>query len=568
VLRALLEAEASDHPDRVAVSVGPDDLTMAELDAHANGIAHELLARGVAPGDVVGVAVTRSYRLLPALYGVMKSGAAYLPIDPHLPPKRICEMLERARVRAVIADALGRSAIATTAPPAGIVAVENGQASARRPSVPTTASHTAYVIFTSGSTGKPKGVVIENGNVAAFAQEWPTAVAFRRGQTIGSLTTVAFDIFLAETFIPLVSGMRVALAAEDEVETPDAVAGFLSRARCDVLQVTPARLNWLLANPASTKALRRLATVIVGGEAFPEHLLDRLTAVTRASVYNAYGPTEATVWVSAKRVTPGHPITIGRPIAGVRYQTRRCATANDDESDELVISGTTVGQGYLDDDDATEHAFDSGVPGCRRYRTGDRVRMIGAEFAIVGRVDDQVKIDGYRVELGEVEEAIAQAPGVVDAAAALIPGSATSSLVALVAPVDADVGAVRAHVAEYLPRYMTPTTIVAVGDLPMTVSGKRDRHAVRDIVAAHLRTESGEDPLVFLRRAAALLLSRDVPATAPGLIELGVGSLATARLIAEMEERYRVTLRLEDVIKLRSLRAIADLVRTSAPLGP
>lgn len=560
------ERAADDDPSRVILTADSEELTASQLDELANRIAWSLIDRGVTAGDLVAVALHRNINLVPSLLAVLKCGAAYVPIDPHLPADRIASMLDDAGVTHVLAEHAEERSL----PYASRVCLDpndRGRLSANRarPDIGVHHGDAAYVIYTSGTTGRPKGVVVEHRSAGNLIRAWREAIPFKVGTTISSLATVAFDIFLAETILPMTYGLRVALATDGDVGSPAAIARYLAREQVTVMQVTPSRLSWLLADDSVACELARVELLIVGGEAFPVTLLEETRRRTQAAVFNVYGPTEATVWTSAKELVLDQPITIGKPIAGVGYHvlTEAGSEPAPGEAGELHISGAALARGYLGDRAKTDAQFvrHTDMPDGRLYRTGDLARRLeNGDVQIAGRTDQQVKIDGYRVELAEVEAVLAQTAGVRDAVVTMLDGGITRTLAAMITPASADADAAWAHAATRLPRYMMPSTVVAVDELPLSPAGKADRRTIEATLRDHLTDSTAADPQVFLCATISRWLGHSFDPSTGGLIDLGVGSLNTARLTAEIACRYGASLSLAEVIAVPSVRELAGLI--------
>lgn len=556
-----VERLAAEAPDRIVLTAGLDGLTARELDRRADRVAGALRDRGVGRGDLVAVALPRDIMLVPSLLGVLKCGAGYVPIDPHLPQARIAAMLDDSGARHVLV----RSAAGGDPPYRSRSCLDPADLPPRPdwPGVTVADSDVAYVIYTSGTTGRPKGVAVEHRSLDNLVRGWAGAVPFPDGATMSSLTTVAFDIFMAETVLPMVYRLRVALATDDDVASPAAIAAFLAREEVTAMQVTPSRLAWLVADPLMAAALRRVRLLVVGGEAFPPPLLAAVRRCTDALVHNVYGPTEATVWTSAKLLTGDEPITIGKPIPGVDYHLDHSGNTEPDAG-ELCITGAALARGYLGDPERTRDRF--GVDG-RCYRTGDLARRLdGGELQILGRIDQQIKIDGYRVELTEIETVLATAPRVTAAVVVSIDGGASRTLAGLLTPASVDVDAVWERTATQLPRYMMPSTLLAAPAVPLSSAGKADRRAVEVLLRERIIATTPPDPLEYISAAVARWMGGPVDPDGAGLLALGLGSLATARLAAELACRYEVHLELSDMIRARSVRALADLVGQRADL--
>ncbi|MGV9270945.1 amino acid adenylation domain-containing protein, partial [Kitasatospora sp. NPDC003701] len=469
----LLQAQAARTPDAIAV-VAPDAvLTYRELHRRANHLARTLIARGIGPEDVVALTMPRSAELVTALLAVLKTGAAYLPIDPALPRRRIDLMLDDARPAVVLTEA-GAVADGACADPT--------DADRIRPLRP---DNPAYVIYTSGSTGRPKGVVVEHRSVVDYLR-WTTAeYGSARGATLLH-TPVSFDLTVTALYTALASGGRVlvgGLAEEEHAALPAGHRGPVSFLKC-----TPSHLPLLDALPDDFSPSGEL---LVGGEALTAEALAPWRARhPGATVLNTYGPTEATVNCAEYRIEPGTvlapgPVPIGRPQANARLYVLDDALnpVPPGVTGELYLAGDGLARGYLGRAAPTSERFVAdlfGPAGSRMYRSGDLARWTrDGQLVYQGRVDDQVKLRGFRIELGEVEAAIADHPGVGSACAVVRedrPGD--RRLVAYAVGPGVDPAELRRHAADRLPAHMLPAAIVVLDALPLTANGKLDRRAL------------------------------------------------------------------------------------------
>ncbi|MCP2163254.1 non-ribosomal peptide synthase/polyketide synthase [Goodfellowiella coeruleoviolacea] len=490
-LADLVEAQVARTPTEVALVHADQELTYADLNTRANRLAHRLIAHGARAERLVAVLLPRSAELVVALLAVAKSGAAYLPLDPDLPP---------ARLAAMLADA--RPAVLVTTPdtevdsPIGTVRLAPGTDQGSGPDTnPTSAEtggarrgeHAAYVIHTSGSTGTPKGVIVTSANLVNFLHAMRAVVPLRPTDRLLAVTTVGFDIAALELYLPLLAGASVVLASRDDTRDPALLAALLTRCGATVAQATPALWTGLLAHdPSPVRGLR----VLVGGERLPAALAAGLRAAG-AEVTNLYGPTETTVWSTAWPLAedPAGDPPIGRPIDNtqVHLLDRALTPVRPDAMGELYIGGRGVARGYLNRPALTAGRFVAnpfGRPGSLLYRTGDLARWRGdGVLEVLGRVDDQVKIRGFRIEPGEIEAALLRQPGVARAVvtAPAEPGG-TRRLVAHVVPTGEaaalDRAGLRAALAEQLPDYLVPSAVVVLDALPLTPNGKLDRSAL------------------------------------------------------------------------------------------
>ncbi|WP_328692161.1 non-ribosomal peptide synthase/polyketide synthase [Streptomyces caniferus] len=490
-------------PGAVAVECGGDCLSFGELDARANGVANVLTGLGVGPGCVVALLVPRSVDAVVAMLGVVKAGAAFLPVDVDFPAERIAFVLGDARPAAVLTSGETVGAVPELDCPVVLLDGVGTAAELDRP-VELSPVHPAYVLYTSGSTGRPKGVVVSHGSLRNFLWSMCAETGLASGDRLLAVTTFGFDISLLEVFLPLVVGACVVVASRDVVRDPVELGRVVRARGVSVMQATPGLWRGLLeVSPESVEGVR----VLVGGEALDASLAEGLVA--RAdSVLNLYGPTETTIWSTCFRVA-GREVAIGGPMANTRVYVLdgRLGLVPPGVVGELYVAGAGVASGYVGRPGLTAERFvadpfvesggahpdgisresggsgASGVPGELMYRTGDLVRWSAAGvLEFVGRADDQVKLRGFRVELGEVEEALASFDGVAHAVAVVredVPGD--RRLVGYVVPAGEgalDGEAVRRHAAGVLPAYMVPSTVVVLDSVPRTPNGKTDRKAL------------------------------------------------------------------------------------------
>ncbi len=488
------EAQVDRTPEATAAVYATDDagaderLTYRELEQRANRLARLLRARGVAPGDLVGLCLKRSLDMLVAQLGIQKAGAAYVPLDPAFPPERLAYMVADAGIRLVVATS-DQDELVAAAPERLHLDRAARELAAQDPArFPSGADADAlmYVIYTSGSTGRPKGVEIAHRSVSNFLASMAAAPGLAAGERWLAVTTLSFDISVLETMLPLVVGATVWIASRETTMEGDRLLALLERARPDVMQATPATWRMLLlAGWESSPGLK----VLSGGEALPRDLANELARRGR-ELWNLYGPTETTVWSTVARVDAGDgPVRIGRPIASTRVYVldRHHEPVPVGVPGELWIAGDGLARGYHGRPELTAERFVADPfapePGARMYRTGDLARRHpDGELECLGRIDNQVKLRGYRIELGEIEAVLQEEPGVRQCVALVredTPGD--QRLVANCVP-DAGVGVDPARLRERgrarLPAYMVPSAFVALEALPLTPNGKVDRRAL------------------------------------------------------------------------------------------
>jgi enterobactin synthetase component F len=477
-LAALIATTLRARPDAEALVFEGQSLRHAELDRRSAALAGALAARGIGPGDLVAVALDRSVELIVALLGVIRSGAAYLPIDATHPAERI------ARIMATAAPHL---ALAVSPLPGDVPLLppDAWPASGTAPPGPGPGD-AAYVLYTSGSTGEPKGAVIDHRAIVNRLEWMREHYGIGPGDRILQKTPATFDVSVWEFFLPFTAGATLVVAPPGAHRDPAAIARILREQRITTTHFVPSMLGAFLAHPAA--AGLSLKRVFCSGEALTTELRDRFHATMTAELHNLYGPTEAAVdvtWWDASRGDASAPVPIGFPVWNTRLYVLDGALRPlpAGVTGDLFIAGVQLARGYLGRPDLTERAFipDPFHPGERMYRTGDlaRFRADGA-ILFLGRADGQVKLRGQRIELGEIEAAIASSPLVLQnrvVAREDRPGD--TRLVAYVLPSpDYEVEDLRAHLAARLPDTMVPSAFVALDALPVNASGKLDRKAL------------------------------------------------------------------------------------------
>ncbi|MFI5361734.1 MAG: Pls/PosA family non-ribosomal peptide synthetase [Elusimicrobiota bacterium] len=483
LLHEIFEATADRSPDAVAVECAGARLTYRELDARADRLARALRARGVGPEDRVAILLPRTERLYESMLGVLKAGAAYVPLDVATPAERAAFILADSRAKVLISAGSLPDALAF---PATLRLDRDSPELERRAAARVTRDETktspenlAYVIYTSGTTGKPKGVMIEHRSAAGLVRAESALYRVRAGDRVLQLASPAFDASVEEIWSAFAHGAAL-IGATGELSRPGVEFGpALERAGVTVVSCVPTFLALVEGDAPSVRLL------IFGGEACPTEVAARWLKPGRV-VFNTYGPTEATVVATASVLAPGVPVTIGRPLEGVRVFVldETLAPAAAGAEGELCIAGGGVARGYLNRPELESEKFvvtDRATGAALRlYRTGDLARWTaGGELEYRGRADGQVKIRGYRVELGEIEAALAEQPDVLAAAASV--HAESQRIAAYVVPragrtIDRE--ALRKALAARLPPYMLPAFLDETASLPLTTAGKIDRRAL------------------------------------------------------------------------------------------
>ncbi len=563
---------AREHPHAVAVTARGPALTYRELEERSGRLAAHLQRLGIGPGEFVGLHLERSVELVVAVLAVLRAGGAYLPLPPAYPRERIRFMLEDSRAKVVLC---ATGAVATLAGfdgrivPLGARVLET--LPDERPAERSRPSDVAYAIYTSGSTGTPKGVPVTHANLVhstrARAAHYPEPVG-----TYLLLSPLAFDSSVAGIFWTLAQGGNLVLPPEDLEQDLTALPGLIARHRVTHLLALPSLWSLVLEH-ARAGELDSLRTVIVAGESCPPELVPgHARRLPRAHLYNEYGPTECSVWSTVFDCagTLARPqVPIGRPIPGIRVHVvcEDGTLAPIGISGELWIGGPSVSEGYLRRPDLTRERFgpDPFVPG-RVYRTGDRARWLpDGNLEFLGRLDHQVKIAGFRIELEEIEAALRSHPSVREALVLVRNDEGRGTrLVAYVTagerrPVQVEL---LRHLSERLPAHMVPANAVVLEQWPRLPDGKIDRAALRP----PSEKEGSEEPVGALETVLAALFADVLGLERVGrqddFFALGGHSLLATRLYARLREALQAPLSLRALFEHRTPAALAEeLVR-------
>jgi amino acid adenylation domain-containing protein len=547
----VISSQVERTPDAVAVQVGNTTLTYRQLDDRAALIASRLVQAGAGPGTVVAVLLDRTPDLVAAMMGILKSGAAFLPLDARQPAARNAFCINDAGANIVLTDhqlPTGGEAVTATIINLGDPGAHTARQGARSSNV--CSADLAYVIYTSGSTGRPKGVLIEHRSVTNLMQTMFGEFRVAASDTVLSVAAISFDVALGDIFCALACGAHLVLATAAQATNPAALMRLIADSGATYMMATPTTWGALVA--AGWRGNRRLTAASIGEtltDGLAEALLQRC-----GPVWNTYGPTETTVITSVARLAKGDTATVGRPLPNVRmYVTGpRGRLQPVGVPGEIAIGGVAVGRGYRNrpDEHARRYGDDPFHAGGRIYRTGDRGRLLpDGRIQHLGRYDDQVKIRGFRIEPGEIESTLCEHPEVgCCAVVAREAPNGEQQLVAYVVgaagcPGDAEAcGWLRRR----LPEYMIPSAFVHLSALPQTASGKLDKAAL-PAPSPQGRGRIGTQPPRNDResRVAALwadLLAMPVTDVNSDFFDMGGHSLLAARLISDVQRTFGVAL--------------------------
>jgi len=565
-------------PDRTALIFESRRLTYGELDHLSQNVAELLWARGIGPGHFVGLWLERSANLLIALLGIVKSGATYIPFDADAPAERVLSCLQDCAASAMLVDET-TAMLALDFPVPFFKVGDRAQAKQGLPPATAKPEDLAYAIYTSGSTGKPKAVGITHANICQYLRAANEIYGVTADDVAFQGASVAFDLSLEEIFIPLMVGATLWVASRQTMAQTDRLAPVLDQAGITVLDTVPTLMG-LLNHEAPS-----LRVIILGGEVCPPSLAKRWSRPGRR-LFNSYGPTETTVVATVAEIFPDQPVTIGRPIPNatcyvvdenLRQVPQGC-------EGELLIGGPGVAPGYLGRPDLTAQKFIANpFPGAGLdpvlYRTGDAVLVdeVG-RLVFKGRVDDQVKVRGYRVELGEIEARLAALPQIAQAAVVLLRRDDVDFLAAFVVVhpgQELDAAQIRSALQRHMPAYMVPSVFQTVAHLPRLTSGKVDRKALAALPLDRNHDKpSSEQPEtategVLLAAAKAVFPGQPIGFNEDFFLSLGGHSLIAAHFVSLVRNTPSLAhITLQDIYAGRTLRAIGKRLDANGKSEP
>ncbi|KZN75423.1 hypothetical protein N477_01545 [Pseudoalteromonas luteoviolacea H33-S] len=583
----LFEQQVSMRPDHIALVAGTEQFSYQQLNERANQLAEHLTNTVmITPDSLIGLCASRSPEMVISILAILKAGAAYVPLDPNYPAARLSYMVSDAELTVIIADEVGKVALAEHEDK--IVRVDDSTcyqefSGANRPRSERAlnASHLAYVIYTSGSTGQPKGVMVTHNNLVNYQLNVAQRYRICEQDRVLQFSSLSFDIFAEELFGALCHGASLVLRDEDSVVSATAFWSFCQQHQISVISLPTA--FWAQVNESFAAAQSStLRCIIVGGEALPEAAVRTFFEAHReVELHNTYGPTEATITASGVALRGGEPVTIGyaNPNCQLLVLDENRALVPKGAVGELYIGGDGVARGYLNRPKLSERQFITNpyateLGAQRLYRTGDLVRYLSdGNLEFVGRADEQVKIRGFRVELGEVENVLA-AYGDVEAAVVVtcdtpagkqLVGYVRSALAENAETRAALLSELKSFVAEKLPNYMNPSVLMAVTQWPLSSNGKIDKRALPEpdasLMAGRYIAPEGEQEHALVAIWSELLsISTDKISATANFFDLGGHSVLAIRLTSEIKNQFGKELSPRAVFEHSTLRDMAALL--------
>ncbi|HLP59353.1 MAG TPA: amino acid adenylation domain-containing protein, partial [Candidatus Deferrimicrobium sp.] len=575
----VFEVQVEKTPDRIALTYEDKQMTYRELNERSNLLAAELWAHGVKAGDIVGLMVERSLEMLTALWAILKVGGAYLPIGDENPPERVQFMLEDSRVEIILGDSVqGTSGYKRKFLDINAITYSNHDGSNLQPI--STAGDLAYVIYTSGTTGIPKGVMIENRSLINFIKGMTDIIDFNESSLILSLITISFDIFFLETLLPLTRGSRVVIGNKKSQADVTAAGKLLKKENITTFQCTPTMLQRIAADEEAVTGLRQLKYLLVGGEIFREALYENIQSKTNGKIFNLYGPTETTVWSTAKHISGTDSLNIGKPIANTRIYilNERDELCPIGMSGELCIGGDGVARGYLNNPELTAERFKFNMSYRSYktyifYKTGDMARWLpDGDIEFLGRRDQQIKINGIRIELAEIENILLRHED-IDEAVVISKEKSPGNFVLcayLVSQKRLWETEIRTYLSGKVPTYMIPTQFVHLEKIPLTPSGKIDRKLLTAVNIAANETYTA--PRNELERKIKEIWETNLGIENIGIkdnfFSIGGDSIKSIGLVNTLNREFAANLKIRDLFQNETIEKLAEKIgqpETGAP---
>ncbi|MEW6734729.1 MAG: amino acid adenylation domain-containing protein, partial [Acidobacteriota bacterium] len=572
-IHELFEEQVERSPESVAVVFEDQTLSYRELNNRANQLAHYLQAMGVGPDQLVGLCMERSIEMVVAILGILKAGGAYLPLDPDYPLDRINFMLEDAEVSLLLTqrrliDSLFKHWTQ-------VVCLDTewrelARHSEENPSSKVTADNLAYVIYTSGSTGKPKGVMVAHRGVNNLAEAQINIFGVQTDSRVLQFASLSFDASVFEIMMAFKVGATLLLGSREALLPGLPLMQLLRDGKITNITLPPSALTYLPEEEIAT-----LRTIVVAGEACTTEIVERWAG--RHQFFNAYGPTEATVWSTVAECNQGiEKLTIGRPIANTQVYIldRNLQPVPIGVAGELYISGVGLARGYLNHAELTAERFIpnpfSNKIGERLYKSGDLARYLAdAHIEFLGRIDDQIKLRGFRIELGEIEAVLLQHPNIRENIV-LMKESANGDkqLVAYIVANDEmmlTVSQLRSFLSERLPDYMIPAAFVVLTTLPLTPNGKVDKRALLELA----QMKAGLDNEFVIARTPieeivtgiwSELLKIEYIGVYDNFFELGGHSLLATQVISRIRNIFQIELSLRSLFEAPTVVGLANKI--------
>lgn len=575
----MFEEQVNKTPYNTAVILHDKEITYDEINKKSNQMAYYLRAKGITLGSVVAIMLDRSFDLMITMVAVLKTGGAFLLIDPEYPLERIKYMLENSGTDLLLTKNKFILYVATTCKKIAMDELDLKDMSVTNPDYQINPESAAYLEYTSGSTGVPKGVKINHNSFTNLMYALKERIDYKNVESILALATVTFDIFLLESFFPLTQGIKVVMGSEEEINNLQSLYELIESKKVEAIQITPSRLKMLLQNLDGNQNLNQVKIFMIGGEIFTPDLFEYLKQKTNAKIYNLYGPVEVAIWSTIKEITDIKHITVGKPIANTYIYI---LDSNHEPvpvgiPGEVCISGIGLATGYINNPELTDKKFilnplkpeyiKKGINE-QIYCTGDIAKWLpDGEIQFIGRADYQIKLRGYRIELGEVEEVLLKHENILNAAVVVKTGKDEEKHLYAYVVTDEVLTSkeLKEYMANYLPIYMIPSFFIFMKVLPYTLNGKIDRKTLISLDDEVERESFYAPPTTELENTLVAIWEKVFKTDKIGIDdefdEIGGDSLIAMKLELELEmSGYEVTN--VEIIKQGTIRKLAKYLET------
>ncbi len=567
-ITSIFEEIVNKRKSQIAIICNESKITYQELNEQSNRLARYLIENKLQKEEKVGIVINRSIEMMIAVISIVKAGGAFVPIDPMNPRDRIKKIIGDSDIKII----LSQRKIANKLQFSGTTICLEDQAFhnydpsniEKKPS-PT---DLAYVIYTSGSSGEPKGVMVENASVVNYFYAITEKVKFEFFKTVIPVNNIIFDFFISDHLVPLLLGLKVVVANESQQKNPIYLSNVIVENKVDILITTPSRIQLLLNSNRGSLSLKGLKTIVLGGEGFSKGFISEIRKITSCKIYNTYGPTEATDGCTIKEIVTSSDINIGKPTGNTHIYIMN---VNNEimpigVEGELCISGNQIARGYLNQPELTEEKFiqDPFLPDKRMYKTGDLGKWLpNGEIELLGRIDQQVKIRGHRIELAEIENTLKNHNLIDEAVVVVNGGGSNLNLFAyFVSESSLQDSELKRYLSSKLPEYMIPVSFTSIKRVPLNKSGKVDRKTLLsasnkkkllELQKGLIKDDLTEIESIEFRTQETILKVLNSENTLKNitqkedLLALGMNSLSFVSVVATLEKEFDIEFEDEDM---------------------
>ncbi|MGN1327187.1 MAG: amino acid adenylation domain-containing protein [Clostridia bacterium] len=558
------EEQVRNTPDNIALVFGDTTFTYNDLNKKINSLAHHLIDSGIKQHDIVGIMLHRSPEMIIGIIATLKIGATYLPIDPEYPIDRINYMLNDSNTQTILVHNSTLNLLDNKNYNIININLESNiyNAPVNNPDIKISPDDLIYVIYTSGSTGNPKGVMVTHKNINNFIISVKKLINFSPNKTMVSVTTICFDIFALELWCSLTSGMKLVLASDSEQSSPELLQTLCINNSVNMIQTTPSRYSAILGDFSSPEFFKSFTDIMVGGEPFPDNLLEKLQLYSNANIFNMYGPTETTVWSTIKNLTRTDNITVGTPIGNtycyILDKHKRLLPIG--VPGELYIGGDGVTNGYLNREELTKEKFvispfkDNDII----YNTGDLAYInSNGEIVHLGRTDFQVKIRGYRIELNEIKSRLLTFKNINNT---VVVAKDNKFLICYyVSDEEYSSADMTSYLLSYLPHYMIPAYFIRIDKIPLTPNGKLNKQLLPDIQENQKVEKAHSEVEKKISKVLGEILNTPTLDINTPFLNLGLDSLGIIQAQTKLL-KYNYILSTQDFYKYSTIKKLAEKI--------